>query len=174
MQPIITPHMIGRGMCIVYNYIRKVQFDLLKYLLSELHSGSRRLIKEFPEHLIIAGSLCDLHHPANLPTVERQWRHNHAHKLLSRSRLLLHSTVVNCNCSDHHQEGGSSQLVLVGFAGCCIPCSAHMRLCSIATLGGPDPFLTFMCGVCFIDLRVDPALPLLWRWWGWPRKLETC
>jgi hypothetical protein len=44
-----------------------VQFDLLKYLLSELHSGSRRLPIEFPEHLIIAGSL---HHPANLPTVE--------------------------------------------------------------------------------------------------------
>jgi hypothetical protein len=31
----------------------------LKYLLPEL-----------PEHLIITGRLCDLYHPANLPTVD--------------------------------------------------------------------------------------------------------
>jgi hypothetical protein len=29
-----------------------------------------------------------------LPTVEHQWRHNHTHKLLLRSHLLLHSTVT--------------------------------------------------------------------------------
>jgi hypothetical protein len=37
-----------------------------------------------------AETLCDLHHPANLPTGERQWQRNH---VLSRSHLLLHSTV---------------------------------------------------------------------------------
>jgi hypothetical protein len=53
--------------------------------------------------------------------------------------------VVNYNCSGHHQERVSGQLVLVGLGGGCIPCSVDMRLCS--TLGGPDPFLTFMHGV---------------------------
>jgi hypothetical protein len=88
------------------------------YLLSELHSGSRRL-----PIFIIAGSL---HHSANLPTVERQWRHNHAH--------------LNFICPGHHlhQEGASGELVLISFGSGCIPCSSVMRLCS--TLGGPDPF----------------------------------
>jgi hypothetical protein len=45
-----------------YNISAKVQFDLLKYLLSELHSGI------ISEHLVIAG-VCDLHHPANLPAI---------------------------------------------------------------------------------------------------------
>jgi hypothetical protein len=57
--------------------------------------------------------------------------------------------VMNCNCSSHHQEGASGQLVLVSFEGGCIPCSADMRLC--LTMGGPDPFLIFMHGVCIFS-----------------------
>jgi hypothetical protein len=80
--------------------------------------------------------LRDLHHPANLPTVEHHRWHNHTRKLLSRSRLLLHSIVTVQAIIIR------SQFVLV------IPCSADMRLCSTSV--GPDPFSTFMYGVCIL------------------------
>jgi hypothetical protein len=112
------------GLCDQYNSISaKVKFDLLKCLLSKLHSGSRRL---------------------NSYTVECRSRRNLDRslwacgfiaidiqlckmvKITKTYRLLWKFLKLR---EGHHQERASGQLVLVSFV------SHDMNLCS--TLGGP-------------------------------------
>jgi hypothetical protein len=75
-----------------------------------------------------------------------QWWRNHAHKLLSRSYLL--------NCGELWLSSG--QLVLMSLGVAASQCSADMRLCS--TLGGQDPFLTFMNCLQLIDYKFNLIL----------------
>jgi hypothetical protein len=75
-------------------------------------------------------------HPANLPTVERQRR-----PCLSRSRLLLHSTVVNINCSGHHQGGGIRSACVSKFWGLLHPTQCRHEAVFNCNIGKPWPIL---------------------------------
>jgi hypothetical protein len=105
------------------------------YLLSELHSGSRRLNSlNFRAACNHKKSLWSSPSSKLIPTVEHQWRHNHAQKLLLRSCLQLWWIVIA-------QAIISGERIRSACVGKLWGWRHPMRLCS------RWPFLTFMCGV---------------------------
>jgi hypothetical protein len=141
----IVAHSGIMWLCICIIVICKTSVWSLEVLTFRASFWQQKASHNISEHLIIAGSLCDLHHPANLSTVKRQWQHTTP---ISFYRGYTPTSTLNCGelWLFRPSSGGGIRSACVRSLGG--GCSAHMRLCS--TLGGPDPFLTFMRGVCIL------------------------